>query len=77
MMDAHLRPYFSAARLGAAGAGQAAGTGTGTEATLQMEVDATLLSRALEVNDAALAKKLFVDGGGGLGLRPARVCAPW
>jgi hypothetical protein len=40
---------------------------------LQLEIDATLFSKALEVNDPALAKKLFVQ----LQLSPAAVCTPW
>lgn len=39
----------------------------------QLEVDAALFSRALEVNDSVVAKKLFVD----LGILPAAICQPW
>lgn len=38
-----------------------------------MEVDSALFSRALEVNDAAVAKKLLVD----MGINPTVICAPW
>jgi len=41
MMDAHLRPYFSAN-------------------TIQLEVDAALLSKAIEATDPAVCKKLYV-----------------
>ncbi|KAJ2925157.1 hypothetical protein H1R20_g11939, partial [Candolleomyces eurysporus] len=39
----------------------------------QMEVDSALFSRALEVNDAAVAKKLLVN----MGISPSSICAPW
>jgi hypothetical protein len=54
VLDAHLRPYFSAN-------------------PLQLEIDATLYSNALETHDPALAKKLFVQ----LEISPAAVCTPW
>ena len=41
--------------------------------TTQMEVDATLFSRALESNDAATAKKLFVE----MGILPVSIFQPW
>jgi len=41
--------------------------------TIQMEVDASLFSKALESNDAQVAKKLYVD----LGLSQSAVCRPW
>ncbi|CAA7263558.1 unnamed protein product [Cyclocybe aegerita] len=41
--------------------------------TTQMEVDAALFSRALEANDAPLARKLLVD----MGILPGAICAPW
>jgi hypothetical protein len=40
---------------------------------LQLEVDSALFSKALEVNDPALVKKLFVQ----LQLSPAAICKPW
>jgi hypothetical protein len=40
---------------------------------LQLEVDAALFSKALEANDPALVKKLFVQ----LQLSPAAVVKPW
>ncbi|KAJ3729380.1 rab-GTPase-TBC domain-containing protein [Lentinula raphanica] len=39
----------------------------------QMEVDAALFSRALEVNDAQVSKKVLVD----MGINPAHMCFPW
>ncbi|KAL0959414.1 hypothetical protein HGRIS_014662 [Hohenbuehelia grisea] len=39
----------------------------------QMEVDATLFSRALESNDPQVAKKLLV----GMSITPAGICWPW
>ncbi|KAF6745151.1 RabGAP TBC [Ephemerocybe angulata] len=39
----------------------------------QLEVDSALFARALEVNDAAVAKKLLVD----MGISPSLICAPW
>lgn len=39
----------------------------------QMEVDATLFGKAVESNDAALAKKVFVD----MDIPPASLCRPW
>lgn len=41
--------------------------------TIQMEVDASLFSKALENNDAQVAKKLYVD----LGISQSSVCRPW
>jgi TBC1 domain family member 10 len=41
--------------------------------TIQMEVDASLFSKALETNDGQVAKKLYVE----LGLSQAAVCRPW
>jgi hypothetical protein len=39
----------------------------------QMEVDAALFSRALEVNDMQVSKKVLVD----MGINPAHICYPW
>ncbi|KIP02681.1 hypothetical protein PHLGIDRAFT_78784 [Phlebiopsis gigantea 11061_1 CR5-6] len=39
----------------------------------QMEVDATLFGKAVEVNDPTLAKKVFVD----MDIPPASLCRPW
>lgn len=39
----------------------------------QLEVDSALFARALEVNDAAVAKRLLVD----MGISPVSICAPW
>ncbi|KAI0363127.1 RabGAP/TBC [Pilatotrama ljubarskyi] len=41
--------------------------------TVQLEVDASLFAKALETNDAVLAKKVFGD----MGIAPATVCRPW
>ncbi|KAF8956630.1 rab-GTPase-TBC domain-containing protein [Flammula alnicola] len=41
--------------------------------TTQMEVDAALFSRALENNDAQVARKLLVD----MGILPGAMCQPW
>lgn len=41
--------------------------------TTQMEVDSALFSRALEVNDPAIGKKILVD----MGMNPTSICAPW
>jgi hypothetical protein len=41
--------------------------------SIQMEVDSALFSRALEVNDAQVAKKLLVD----MGINPNAICQPW
>ena len=38
-----------------------------------MEVDATLFGKAVESNDAILAKKVFVD----MDIPPASLCRPW
>jgi len=54
MMDAHLRPYFSAN-------------------TIQFEVDAALLSRAIEINDPGVCKKLYVT----LGITADVLAKPW
>ena len=54
MMDAHLRPYFSAN-------------------TIQLEVDAMLLSKAIEANDPSMCKKLYVT----LGISPGAIAKPW
>lgn len=40
---------------------------------IALEVDAALFSKALESNDPALVKKLFVQ----LQLPPMKVCEPW
>ncbi|KAL0581386.1 hypothetical protein V5O48_000650 [Marasmius crinis-equi] len=42
-------------------------------ASTQMEVDAALFSRALEVNDPQTAKKLLMD----MSINPAHICSPW
>jgi len=44
-----------------------------SSSTTQMEVDSALFSRALEVNDPPVAKKLFVD----MGILPSTICQPW
>lgn len=41
--------------------------------TTQMEVDSALFSRALEVNDPPVGKKLLVD----MGVSPSAICLPW
>ncbi|KDR79719.1 hypothetical protein GALMADRAFT_93552 [Galerina marginata CBS 339.88] len=41
--------------------------------TTQMEVDAALFSRALESNDAIVARKLLVD----MSILPGSMCQPW
>ncbi|KAJ7043133.1 rab-GTPase-TBC domain-containing protein [Mycena alexandri] len=41
--------------------------------TTQIEVDAALFSRALEANDAQVAKKVLLD----LSINPAELCRPW
>ncbi|KDQ49613.1 hypothetical protein JAAARDRAFT_165497 [Jaapia argillacea MUCL 33604] len=41
--------------------------------SIQLEVDASLFSKALEVNDHVVAKRLFGD----MGIAPATVCRPW
>ena len=41
--------------------------------TIQMEVDASLFSKALETNDGLVAKKLYVE----LGISQMAVCLPW
>ncbi|KII83924.1 hypothetical protein PLICRDRAFT_118717 [Plicaturopsis crispa FD-325 SS-3] len=41
--------------------------------TTQMEVDGALFCKAVENNDAAVAKKIFVD----MGMSPVTVCRPW
>lgn len=53
MMDAHLRPYFSAN-------------------TIQLDVDAALLSKAIEANDPGVFKKLYVT----LGITPVTIAKP-
>lgn len=40
---------------------------------VQMEVDASLFAKAVEANDAAIAKKIFVD----MGIHPAQICRAW
>lgn len=54
MMDAHLRPYFSAN-------------------TIQLEVDAALLSKAIEANDPAVCKKLYVT----FSIPPSVIAKSW
>lgn len=39
----------------------------------QMEIDATLFGKAVEANDPALAKKVFVE----MDIPPASLCRPW
>lgn len=39
----------------------------------QMEIDATLFGKAVEMNDAAVAKKIFVE----MDIPPASLCRPW
>jgi hypothetical protein len=41
--------------------------------TIQMEVDSALFAKALEANDAAVAKKILTD----MSMPPARICYPW
>ena len=41
--------------------------------TTQMEVVSALFSRALEVNDPAIGKKILVD----MGMNPTSICGPW
>ncbi|KAK7035743.1 rab-GAP TBC domain-containing protein [Favolaschia claudopus] len=41
--------------------------------TTQIEVDAALFSRALEANDAQVAKKVLTD----MGVNPVDICRPW
>jgi hypothetical protein len=41
--------------------------------TIQMEVDASLFSKALETNDGQVAKKLYTE----LGISQTDVCRPW
>lgn len=41
--------------------------------TTQLEVDSALFSRALEQNDAPLAKKVYVE----MGISPPAICLPW
>ncbi|TDL21253.1 RabGAP/TBC [Rickenella mellea] len=41
--------------------------------TVQMEVDASIFSKAVEAVDASLAKRLFVD----LDLSAVKICRPW
>ncbi|KAG2366217.1 hypothetical protein BDR07DRAFT_1396887, partial [Suillus spraguei] len=53
MMDAHLRPYFSAN-------------------TIQLEVDAALLSKAIEANDP-VCKKLYVT----FSIPPSAIAKSW
>lgn len=40
---------------------------------MQLEIDATLLGKAIEANEPALAKKLFND----LDIPPISLCRPW
>ncbi|OCH85594.1 RabGAP/TBC [Obba rivulosa] len=40
---------------------------------IQLEVDASLFSKAVEVNDASLAKKCYVD----MAISPVAICQPW
>ena len=44
-----------------------------SNASVQLEVDASLFGRALEANDPQTAKKLFGD----MGVEPVLVCHPW
>lgn len=39
----------------------------------QLDFDATLFARALEANDAPLAKRLFVD----MSIPPSTICRQW
>jgi hypothetical protein len=41
--------------------------------TTQLEVDAALFSRALEANDAQVAKKILTD----MSIDPVDLCRPW
>ncbi|KAH9947342.1 RabGAP/TBC [Amylocystis lapponica] len=40
---------------------------------IQLEVDASLFGKVVEANDAALAKKIFVDAA----IPPVSICRPW
>lgn len=40
---------------------------------IQLEVDGSLFGKALESNEPALAKKVFVD----MALSPVTICRPW
>jgi TBC1 domain family member 10 len=44
-----------------------------SQSSMQLEVDASLFSKALEANDPSLARKIFVD----LGITPGTVCRQW
>jgi len=44
-----------------------------TSSAVQLEVDSTLFAKAVEANDSALAKTVFVD----MGVLPVQVCRPW
>ncbi|KAF7294733.1 Rab-GAP TBC domain-containing protein [Mycena indigotica] len=44
-----------------------------SSSTTQLEVDASLFSRALEANDPQLGKKILVE----LGINPVDLCRPW
>lgn len=41
--------------------------------TTQIDVDASLFSRALESIDTAIAKKMFID----MAISPSAICRPW
>jgi len=40
---------------------------------VQMDIDAALFSKALEVNDPRMARKVYVD----MGMSPVAICRPW
>jgi len=41
--------------------------------SVQLDIDASLFAKAMEMVDPSLAKKLFVD----MAIAPIRVCRPW
>jgi hypothetical protein len=41
--------------------------------SVQLDIDASLFSKAMETVDPSIAKKLFVD----MGISPIRICRPW
>lgn len=44
-----------------------------SSSAIQLEVDGSLFGRALEANEPALVKKVFID----MALSPVMICRPW
>lgn len=44
-----------------------------SRSNVQLDVDASLFLKALEINDPAVSKRIFVD----MAIQPMAICRPW